>query len=187
MKKVSIAIIACNNSEEIEIIVPADLWRRANIVVSILSVEKKKNLILQNGIKMVCDDVLEKENLSKYTAIYLPGGKGCNAYLDEKCQKLVKYLQKNFSKKSFYLLSACATPAIITKMGIIDSLKSTVYPGHEKEVKHFVNDDIVFDKNYVSTKAPGTIYDFALQIIKKFVSKPVANEIAKQICYKYWK
>lgn len=187
MKKISIAIIVCNLSEEIEVIVPADLWRRANIVVSLISAEKKKNLILQNGVKISCDDVLVKENLSKYSAIYLPGGKGCCDYLDEKCEKLVKYLKKNMLKKSFYLLSACASPSVIAKMGIIDKVNATVYPGYEKELKKYCNKNVVCDKNLITTKAAGTIYDFALTVISKFISKEKANKIAMQTCYKNWK
>ena len=187
MKKIAIAIIVCNSSEEIEVIVPIDLWRRANIVVSLISAEKKKNLVLQNGVKISCDDTLTKENLSKYNAIYLPGGKGCFDYLDEKCEKLVKYLKKNMTKKTFSLLAACASPAIIAKMGIIDKISATVYPGYEKELKKYCNKNIVCDKNLITTKAPGTIYDFALTVIHKFVSKEKANKIATQTCYENWK
>lgn len=187
MKKISIAIIVCNFSEEAEVIVPADLWRRANIVVSLISAEKKKNLVLQNGIKISCDDILIKENLSKYSAIYLPGGKGCFDYLDEKCEKLVKYLKKNMSKKSFYLLGACASPSVIAKMGIIDKINATVYPGYEKELKKYCNENVVCDKNLITTKAAGTIYDFALTVISKFISKEKANKIANLVCYKNWK
>lgn len=187
MKKISIAIIVCNFSEEAEVIVPADLWRRANIVVSLISAEKKKNLVLQNGIKISCDDILIKENLSKYSAIYLPGGKGCFDYLDEKCEKLVKYLKKNMSKKSFYLLGACASPSVIAKMGIIDKINATVYPGYEKELKKYCNENVVCDKNLITTKAAGTIYDFALTVISKFISKEKASKIANLVCYKNWK
>lgn len=187
MKKISIAIIVCNFSEEAEVIVPADLWRRANIVVSLISAEKKKNLVLQNGIKISCDDILIKENLSKYSAIYLPGGQGCFDYLDEKCEKLVKYLKKNMSKKSFYLLGACASPSVIAKMGIIDKINATVYPGYEKELKKYCNENVVCDKNLITTKAAGTIYDFALTVISKFISKEKANKIANLVCYKNWK
>ena len=73
---VRVAVIVANKSEDIETIVPVDIWRRAGIIVKLISIEKKKSLILSNGMKISCDDILAKENLSKYNAIYLPGGLG---------------------------------------------------------------------------------------------------------------
>ena len=181
---VSIAIIVCNGSEESEVIVPTDLWRRAGLAVTVLSVENKKNLILQNGVKISCDDLLSKENLSKYRAIYLPGGKGCKTYLEKNCEKLVKFLTKNVSNQKNWLLAACAAPAVIAKMkGIIDKTKATCYPGYEKALNCYVNKDVVCDKNFISTRACGTIFDFALTVIAKFISPSKAKLIAKEICY----
>lgn len=182
---VSIAVIVCNGSEESEVIVPTDLWRRAGLSVTVLSVENKKNLVLQNGVKISCDDLLCKENLSKYRAIYLPGGKGCSDYLEKKCEKLVKYLVKNATNPKTWLLAACAAPSIIAKIpGVIDRTKTTCYPGYEKALKCYVNKDVVCDKNFISTKACGTIFDFALTVIAKFISPAKAKLIAKEICYK---
>ena len=48
--KTSIAIIVANQCEEMEVIIPADIWRRAGISVQIISIEKKKSLIMQNGV-----------------------------------------------------------------------------------------------------------------------------------------
>ena len=50
-----------------------------------------------------------------------------------------------------------------------------------------VKDDVVIDKNFITSKAAGTTIDFALTVIKKFISPAKAKEVAKQICYKYWK
>ncbi len=102
---------------------------------------------MQNGVHISCDDILAKENLSKYSAIYLPGGKGCTSFLDPvQCAKLVVY---------------------------------------ESGLVHHVRDDVVIDKNFITSKAAGTTIDFALTVIKKLISPAAAKETAKQICYKY--
>ncbi|MBQ0045487.1 MAG: DJ-1/PfpI family protein [Mycoplasma sp.] len=185
--KTSIAIIVANQCEEMEVIIPADIWRRAGISVQIISIEKKKSLIMQNGVHISCDDILAKENLSKYSAIYLPGGKGCSSFLDPvQCAKLVSHLRKAAGSK-IIIMANCAAPTVLNQLGIIDNVKVTCYPGYEVGLKHHVKDDVVFDKNFITSKAAGTTIDFALAVIKKFVSPAKAKETAKQICYKYWK
>lgn len=182
----SIAIIVANKCEEMELVIPADIWRRAGITVQIISVEKKKSLILQNGVHVSCDDILAKENLAKYSAIYLPGGKGCETFADPVvCAKVVNHLKKSIGK--ILVLANCAAPSVLAKLGLIDNVKVTCYPGFEKEIKKYCKDDVVIDKNVITSKACGTTIDFALTVVSKMVSPAKAKEIAKQICYKYWK
>ncbi|MCQ2748053.1 MAG: DJ-1/PfpI family protein [Mycoplasmoidaceae bacterium] len=140
---------------------------------------------MQGGVHISCDDILAKENLSKYSAIYLPGGKGCNNFLDPvQCAKLTKHLQ-SVAKGKVTIMACCAAPSILNKLGIINNVKVACYPGCEEGIKHYVKDDVVIDKNFITGKAPGTTIDFALTVVKKFVSPAKAKEIAKQICYKY--
>lgn len=185
--KTSIAIIVANKCEEMEVIIPIDIWRRAGIAVQVISIEKKKSLILQNGTHISCDDILAKENLSKYSAIYLPGGKGCVDFLDPaKCAKLITFLKKASTAK-IDIFACCAAPTVLHQLGIIDNIKVTCYPGCQLGLKHHVDQDVVIDKNFITSKASGTTIDFALAVVKKLVSLPKAKEVAKQICYKYYK
>ncbi len=186
--KTSIAIIVANQCEEMEVIIPADIWRRAGISVQIISIEKKKSLIMQNGVHISCDDILAKENLSKYSAIYIPGGKGCGSFLDPaQCAKLVSHLKKVAHSKVTIMANCAAPSVVLNQLGMIDNIKVTCYPGFEKGIKRHSKEDVVIDKNYITSKAAGTTIDFALTVIKKFVSPAKAKETAKQICYKYWK
>ncbi len=140
---------------------------------------------MQNGVHISCDDILAKENLSKYSAIYLPGGKGCSSFLDPaQCAKLISHLKKVKGSK-VTIMANCAAPSILNKLGIIDNVKVTCYPGYEVGLKHHAKDDIVIDKNFITSKAAGTTIDFALTVIKKFISPAKAKEVAKEICYRY--
>ena len=185
--KSSIAIIVSNKCEEMEVIIPVDIWRRAGLVVQLISIEKKKSLILQNGLHIACDDILFKENLSKYSAIYLPGGKGCVDFIDQTiCAKLINHLKKNTNGR-LLIMANCAAPTILNKLGLIDNIKVTCYPGYELGLPHYDNKDVVICKNFITSKATGTTIDFALAVVKKLLSPSKAKEVAKQICYRYFK
>ena len=93
--KIKIAIMVAQESEDMEVIVPYDLWKRAGISVEKISVEKKNTITLQSGTKIYCEEILEKTNLDRFTAIYLPGGRGHEKCLAEQfCNKLHEKLVK---------------------------------------------------------------------------------------------
>ena len=86
------------------------------------------------------------------------------------------------------ILANCAAPAVVlNQLGLIDKVKVTCYPGYEKQVKNYVNQDVVVDKNYITSRAAGCSIDFALTVVKKLISPAKAKEVAKEICYKHYK
>jgi putative intracellular protease/amidase len=105
-----IAIMVANGTEDIELVVPLDIWRRAGLSVKLLSIEKKKNVLLAHGTKVSCDEILSKENLSKYNAFFLPGGKGCERFNKELAPKLVTFAQKEYKNTKFTFMAICAAP-----------------------------------------------------------------------------
>lgn len=178
-----IAVLIANGSEDIEVVVPVDLWRRAGLRVDLISVEKKKICILSNGNKISADNIVSKVNLSQYNALYIPGGPGHERIKIEK--KVVSTLPKFFSDPKKYLLSACAATSIYGEMGFLDKVKATGYPGTEKSYsKNFTNEPATSDKNFITGKSPGTIFDFSLLAIEKFIGKKERNSLEKEIHYK---
>jgi putative intracellular protease/amidase len=74
-------------------------------------VEKKKNVILAHGVKVSCDEILTKENLSKYNAVFLPGGAGYTRFNREIAPKLVTFAQKEHKNPKITFMALCAAPA----------------------------------------------------------------------------
>lgn len=181
-----IAILVANSSEDIEVITPCDLWRRAGFYVKLISVEKKKNVLLQSGLKIACDDILADENLSKYNAIYLPGGEGHYKFNDVNAERLIKFLVHNKNNSKIWYLSMCAAPEVYGKLEMLDGIKATCYPGFEETFKKtYVKDKpVVVCKNFITANAPAAAVEFALTVINKLESPAKANEIAKAIIYK---
>jgi putative intracellular protease/amidase len=78
--------------------------------VKLISIEKKKNVILAHGTKISCDEILTKENLSKYNAIFLPGGPGHVRFNKELAPKLVAFAQKEYKNLKITFMAICAAP-----------------------------------------------------------------------------
>jgi putative intracellular protease/amidase len=157
------------------------------MIVKLISIEKKKNVILQNGVKVSCDEILAKENLSKYNVIYLPGGKGHERFNELLAPKLVTFIKKNAKNPAITLMAMCAATECFYQYGILtDDIKVTTYPGVQtgKFEKNYVKQDVVISKNYITAAGPGIAHEFGFKIVEKFVSPAIAREIRKSMLYK---
>ena len=182
---VKIGILVANGVEDIELVVPADIWNRAGIIVKLISIHKKKNVVLSNGTKVSCQSILATENLSKFNAIYLPGGKGCEQFNSVLAPKLIKFLRANANNQKIKFLSICAATKIYGQLGMLKGVKATCYPGCESSFKSsYVNQPVVVSKQFITANAPGAAFDFAFKVVNDLVSPAKAKEIAKAMLYK---
>lgn len=183
-----ICIILANGSEDMEVVIPYDLWNRAGLIVKLLSIHKKKNVSLAHGTKIISHELLANENLSKYNGIYIPGGlEGVKNILNPQlAQKLHAHIKNNYQKQDITFISICAGPTVFSELGLPETIKMTCYPGFEKHLgKSYVKKDVVINKNFITATGPAKAFDLALAVIKKFVSPNKAKEIAKNILKDY--
>lgn len=188
---IRIAAIACNKTEDIELITAIDLWRRAGFRVDTISLEKKNSIVLNSGVKISCDNVIEKANLEQYNAIYLPGGPGHEKYFieswtaknNEGIVKLHKCLLK-FNEMNKHILAICAAPKLLGTLEILGKRKGTCYPGYQTTfAKSYVDVPVFKDKNIITGRSPAATMEFAFTVIEELAGKAEANKVKKQIIY----
>ena len=186
---IRIAVIACNETEDLELIGPVDLWRRAGFRVDTISLEKKNTIVLNSGVKVSCDNIIEKTNLEQYNAIYLPGGSGHEKYFIENWPprnndgvvKLQKALNK-FHSMGKYIIAMCAAPCVLGALGFLDGIKATCYPGYEETFKKsYVDEPVVVDKHIITGRSPAAIFDLSFTVIKILEDEKLVDKIKKQI------
>lgn len=182
---VRIAVILANESEDMEVVVPVDIWRRAGFIIELISVEKKNTIVLQSGTKVYCNEILDFTNLNQFNAIYLPGGRGHVKFKDPKLsEKLIKALKK-FATEKKWIFAICAAPSILGELELLDKEKATVYPGFEASLgKNFVDKDLVVDGKFITAKGPALAYDLAFAVIENLLGKEIALNVANDILYK---
>lgn len=82
-KQIRVAVICPNNVEDMELIVPVDIWRRAKFVVDVIVYDSKANFNMgYSNLKVFSNFSIKGINLVQYDAIYLPGGPGWKSYLN---------------------------------------------------------------------------------------------------------
>lgn len=181
-KQIRIAAMVVTGVEDMELIVPVDIWRRSHFVVDLISIEKKNSVLLQGGISIKCTQTIDKTNLKQYNAIFLPGGKGCEKFLLE--PKLIEHLTK-FNESKKWLLGICSSPIVFYELGLLKNVKVACFPADAKKVAgHYSKDPIVISQNFITAMSSGHVFDFAFKVIQTLSNKTDANEVAKAIYYK---
>lgn len=186
IKNIKIAVMIANELEDMEVIIPIDIWRRAGLIVELISVEKKNTIVLQNNVKMYCNEILDRTNLDQFKAIYLPGGKnGIVKFKDIKnCEKLIKTLGKFAADKNKWILAMCAAPSILNDLNLLGNKKVTCYPGFEKGMEsNYVKENVVVSENFITGKSAGWAFQFALKVVEELADKKTADEVKKAILF----
>ena len=173
-------VLLANGFEEVEGIAQIDYLRRAGIEVTSASIHEDKRIIGQSMIAVEADEILSKINISEYDLVVLPGGLKGMENLRE--NKQVMELIKNYDEEKKWIAAICAAPSILGELGILNNRNCICYPGFENRLQggKIVNEKVVQDGHIITSKGPGTSFDFAIKMIEALCGREKADEIAKK-------
>lgn len=169
--------------EEIEVVAPVDLLRRAGISVKTVSISGKKEVAGAHGIILYADLLFEQCDFESAELLMLPGGMPGTKHLGDHqplCQLLIKH-----NEKGKLIGAICAAPSVLGQLHLLEGKKATCYPGFESFLgDSYIDDSLVVDGNMVTAKGPGVAYDYALCLIYLLKDKETADMVASQSIYK---
>ncbi len=185
-KTLKILIVIADGTEEIEAVVPIDLFRRAGFDVSVAG--EKHIVVCSRGTKIVSDLLLNEVDYNEiYDLIFIPGGsKGTENLL--KNQKLELLLQKQIMSNR-YVAAICAAPTILSAKRLVGKdVSITSHPSVRDNFQdlNYVEQDTVISGKMITSRGAGTAIDMALKIIEIFRGKELARRIANDIVYSYY-
>jgi 4-methyl-5(b-hydroxyethyl)-thiazole monophosphate biosynthesis len=165
--------------EEIEAVTIVDVLRRGEVDVKTVSIGAKM-LAGAHGIQLEADLVIDEADTEDCEMIVFPGG--MPGTLNLKKDKRVTDVITAFASDSEKTVAAiCAAPMILGGLGILKGKKATIYPGMEDGLTGAepCTDTVVKDGNIITSRAPGTAMEFALELITVLKGKAVAEEVRK--------
>lgn len=182
MKKV--LVLLANGFEEIEAITCIDILRRAGLSVTVagvggITVRGAHDLVIKTDMKVASYNKLPD-------AIVLPGGMPGVKNLS--ASRKVNALVKEAYKKGKIIAAICAAPAyVLASTKILEGKKATCYPGCESMLRdhrvRFVNKKVVVDANIITSKGPGTAFEFALKLARILAGKKRERIVRKKTLY----
>ncbi len=178
MKRILIPL--ANGFEETEAIATADVLRRADMEVVLAGIPGQ---IVEgaHGIKIISDKKIEDAKNEEFDAVVLPGGNP--GYKNLSNSGNVISILKDFDSKKKLIAAICASPSVLSKIGILDDKIATIYPGMEREIPKPRDSKVIKDGHVITSQGPGTAIDFALEIVKNLDSKFRADDVKEQMVH----
>lgn len=150
--------------EDIEMIAPLDIVRRAGIQAQTVSITGEKIVTSAHGVGFVADTLLDEIDFSNADMLVLPGGLPGAANLDA-CQPLCDGIMKHY-RAGKKLAAICAAPMVYGHLGILDGIKATCYPGFETELTgaQYTAAICQQDGQFITACGPGAAMEFGYTI-----------------------
>lgn len=80
-------------------------------------------------------------------------------------------------------------PIALKAHGVAQGKKITSYPSMKSQLEEgnytYLEEDVVVDGNVVTSRGPGTAFQFALKIVDLLINKDKASEVAKAMLLSY--
>lgn len=175
-KKVLVPI--ADGTEEIEAVTLIDVLRRADIDVTVASVNALQ-VTASRGVKLVADCLMADCRDRLYDLVVLPGGMPGAAHLRDNIDLKTMLLQQRASGRWYGAI--CAAPVVVLEThGLLKDREATCHPGNVAGLRNPVAVDapIVVDGNCVTSRGPGTALRFALKLVELLCGKEKRDAVA---------
>jgi protein deglycase len=170
--------------EEIEAITVIDVMRRAKIHVETISITGKREVIGAHKITVVADNLFEQADYTNTEMLILPGGQPGTKHLSEHAG--LKGLLLKFSAQKKWIAAICAAPTVLGKHGILEGISAVCYPGCEEQlIGAEINSgsSTVVDRNIITSRGPGTAFQFAFKIVEVLKNVEIVNSLKKDMIF----
>lgn len=178
-----IGIFMADGCEEIEGLAVVDIVRRANMDITMISINGKKEVTGSHNVVFLADTLAAEVDFEEFDAIVLPGG-GVgtqNLAADETVNQVIK----KFAAEGKLVCAICAAPSVLGAAGILRGKEATCYPGFEDKL---TGAEVVYEKvaeagNVITSRGMGTAIPFGLRLAAYLTSEQKVKELAGSIIY----
>lgn len=169
-----------NGVEDIETVTIIDVLRRAQIEVTVASIERETTITCARGCKLVADTTLNEVKKETFELIAVPGGSQGAAALG-KNRALIEMLKANRSNRRWYA-AICAAPALVLAPNdLLEGKRATCYPNFKDQLPRYIEAPVVVDGHCITSQGPGTALAFALKLVELTVGEDKSRKVAESM------
>ncbi|MDX1443204.1 MAG: DJ-1/PfpI family protein [Gammaproteobacteria bacterium] len=171
-----------NGFEETEAVTIIDILRRAEVTVTVASLNGEP-VTGNHHITITPDIDLDSALAGDFDLVALPGGMPGADNL-EKDPRIEELLVKMAATGKF-VAAICAAPKVLKAAGLLDDREATSFPGFiDKDPAkgmRYSTEAVVQDGKVVTSRGPGTAMDFALKLAEILVGKEKRDEVEARL------
>lgn len=160
-----VLIILSTGFEEIEAVSIIDILRRAQVEVTISTINEPLTTGA-NNITLKTDCLLKDVQIKDYDLVVLPGGSENTFNLAK--DSLTQETLKSFKDEGKFVAAICAAPYALHCAGVLND-SYTCYPSFEEKIDsstYTKEKIVVVDDKVITSQGPGTAMQFALELVK---------------------
>lgn len=178
--------LVSNYTEDGETIVLRDLLLRSKFKVDLVSITDSLDLETAYGLKYKADYLLSEVDIKKYDFLYVSGGKYVSMVIDGKDYEKLENINKvitYFHEKNKLIIAICAAPRFLGRLGLLDNIDFTCYPGCEHEMKgnYLRNQKVVVTEKIITARSIYSVFDLGYEVVKKLYGNDMANNLNLQL------
>ncbi|OHE27297.1 MAG: hypothetical protein A2084_02570 [Tenericutes bacterium GWC2_39_45] len=177
-------LVISNGIEDGEALATRALLRRAQLDVVTITYESTLEIETAFGLKVKADYFATDVYLNDYEFVVIPGGGYVSKVVDQDTN--IKELVKYFDKQGKLVAAICAGPRFLGQAGLLNGKSFTAYKGSEKDMPkgtYLPDQKAVKDRNIITARGAGAIYEFSYEIIKYLLGEEKAEALLKNILY----
>ena len=175
--KTRVLCLLADGFEEIEMITPVDLLRRAGIEVVVASLQRK-TAVGRSGIRVEADASLVSLDTAKFDLLLIPGGPGvANLRKDGRAATLAC----EFAKAGKTVAAICAAPLVLIDAGLLDGKRFTAHQSVREILPGALDERVVEDGILITSRGAGTAMDFGLALVARLAGEKAAQQVAADI------
>lgn len=166
--------------EELELVAPVDLLRRAGAKVVVASVETSLTVTGRNGLHLVADaSWAEVAEVGAWDLVFLPGGPGVARLRAHAGVLAVVSTQAAAGRP---LAAICAAPLVLKDAGLLVGKAFTAHASTADELPAALADRLVVRDGHLTTgRGAGAAIAFGLALVEQLYGADQAAAIARAI------
>ncbi len=177
-------MIYSNGMEDSEALSTRALLKRAGIDVITATINKDLKVKTAFDQVVLADLDLKHINALEFDFLIIPGGGYITRVIDE--DTWIKKTILDFYNQDKLIGAICAAPRFLGRLGLLDGMDYTAFPGSEKEAlngNYLINQKVVVTPRFITARSAGAIIEFVYSLVSKIKSEKDAKALLENIIY----
>lgn len=175
--KARVLCLLVDGFEEIELVTPVDLLRRAGVEVVVAALHGM-GATGRSGIRLTADGSLDEVADSGYDLLLIPGGPGVG---ELRRDGRAAALAGVFASAGKPIAAICAAPLVLKDAGLLDGRRFTAHQSVRDVLAQALDERVVIDGNLITSLGAGTAMEFGLALVSRLAGQAAADKVAADI------
>jgi protein deglycase len=178
MKK-RVLCLAAPGFEELELVAPVDVLRRAGAEVVVAAVGATTEVMGRNGLTLLADVRLDEVAPAEFDLLLIPGGPAVGAL---RADGRAAVLAGEFVATGRPVAAICAAPLVLHDAGLLEGCRFTAHASVTQELPEAQTGERVLEDGLIITsRGAGTALEFGLALVDRLFGQTAEDEVAQSI------